>query len=398
MAYKKTHILWITFCLILAICTGISMAQEQQPAKVRVDQVHMEMLQEHRQVTGNLRAISRSEVASIEQGKVIEVEVDEAEHVKEGDVLARLDDKRLRIQHNELQAQLQSTRDMIQAHQAELDNSEWNYNRLKPLWDKQMTTEQNLRDAERDYIVRKAELNSTRSNLEQIQHQIELLNVRINDKVVRAPFDGWVVNRQIEVGEWINPGDPVVTLVSSGRVEAWLEVPERFKEPVHQYAKELQVNLFEGKKSVISLNSRIIPEVDPRVRTFMLVADLDTQEGLLVPGMSVTAWIPTGTRAEFKTIPVDAMLRDQAGFYVIKAQSMPEGGYMASPVSIEVLFDHEDRVVVESRQLMEGDYVVIEGNERLRPMTPIEFIEENVSQNVKQNMKQTVPEKKVSSG
>ncbi len=372
--------MWIIIIWPLVCLSSIAIAQEQAPTQVRVDAVQLETLQDHRQVTGNLRAVSRAEVASEEQGKVIHVEVDEAMHVNQGDVLARLDDSRLQIQLNEQQANLLSTEALLDARQAELDNAEWNLNRLKPLWEKEMTTEQNLRNAERDFSVSQAQLLSTQRELDSIQQRIELLQERLDDMKIYAPFDGWVVNRQIEVGEWVNSGDSIITLVSSGHIEAWLEVPERFKEPVHRYSDKIQLSFFDGKHSVTSLNSRIIPEVDPRVRTFMLVADLNTQDGLYVPGMSVTAWVPTGTKMEHKTVHADAVLRDQAGFYVFKAQSMPEGGYMATPVNIEVLFDHNDRVAIESRQLAKGDWLVIEGNERLRPMTPLKFINEPAEQ------------------
>jgi len=363
------------FLIALAFLTDFTGAAIAQPQamKVRIDKVVQQEVQKRVNVTGSLRAISRAEVAAIEAGKVIEVLVDEADEVKTGQPLARLNKRRLEATLNEQQAQLRSTRALLEANQAQLDNAIWNLDRIKPLFENEMTTEKSVRDAETEVAVNRANLHATQQNIQQIQNRIDLLNIRLEDMVINAPFDGRVVARHIDSGEWVDPGSSVVTLISRDRIEAWIEVPERLKAAAQDHARDIQVNLFEGTETVNSIRTRIIPDVDPRARTFMLVADLDTKDGLLVPGMSVTAWVPAGGIENRKTVSKDALLRNPSGFFVFKAQQ-GEQGYSAAPVNVTRLYDIADRTVVSSPALQPGDYVVVEGNERLQPMMPIELI------------------------
>ena len=89
--------------------------------------------------------------------------------------------------------------------------------------------------------------------------------------------------------------------------------------------------------------------------------------------MSATGWVPTGERAAYVTLPRDALLRNEAGFYVFVARPGPGGVFSAVPSQVVVLFETDERVAVQTRDLADGDLVVVEGNERLFPMTPISF-------------------------
>ena len=121
---------------------------------------------------------------------------------------------------------------------------------------------------------------------------------------------------------------------------------------------------------------RIVPLVDPIARTFSAYVRIEDEEGHLAPGMSVNGWVPTGQRREFLTLPQDALLQNDAGFYVYVARAMPSlgpGAAAAAPVMVRFLFQSDERIVVEGRELKDGDLVVVEGNERLFPMMPITF-------------------------
>jgi multidrug efflux pump subunit AcrA (membrane-fusion protein) len=103
-----------------------------------------------------------------------------------------------------------------------------------------------------------------------------------------------------------------------------------------------------------------------------VIVTLPNADGALSPGMSVTAWVPTGQTSMELTISKDAVLRNEIGPFIYVVRGGPGGGPAAAvPTPIELRFAIDDRVVVRSAPLSPGDQVIVEGNERLFPMAPV---------------------------
>jgi RND family efflux transporter MFP subunit len=230
-------------------------------------------------------------------------------------------------------------------------------------------------DAENEASMARARVNQAARQRDVTAAQAELLEQRLSDMTIVAPFDGIVVARHVELGEWVSEGEAVVELVSTGRIETWLDVPQRFFGAVAGEQVSISVRVEATDQTIIVTKPRVIPVVDPRARSFAVVAVLDNADEKLTPGMSVTAWLPTGQLVEQLTVSKDALLRNTAGAYVYVARGgggdSPGGPASAMPISVEVLFPVGDRMVVTSRDMKAGDQVVVEGNERLFPMMPI---------------------------
>jgi multidrug efflux system membrane fusion protein len=118
---------------------------------------------------------------------------------------------------------------------------------------------------------------------------------------------------------------------------------------------------------------RIVPFVDPTARTFNVYVRLVNDRRRLAAGMSISGWVPTGERRDYLTVPSDALLRNDVGFFVYVARSQPNGPALATPAQVTLLFEVDGRVAVRSGSLAPGDIVVTEGNERLFPMMPVSF-------------------------
>ena len=93
----------------------------------------------------------------------------------------------------------------------------------------------------------------------------------------------------------------------------------------------------------------------------------------LFPGMSLNATVPNGLFIEHLLIPIDAVSRNGAGYFVFKVESTPEGATVI-PVPIDVLFRRGVLAAVQSFSLAPGDSIVTEGNERLFPMMPVTIL------------------------
>jgi RND family efflux transporter MFP subunit len=345
------------------------------PTSVTVDAVRLESVQEHRRVTGELRALRRSKVAAQEPGLVIEFSVREGQRVKAGDLMARLDSRRLNLQLNALKADVQSVAGLIEERKA---NETWRERELelyRQSLERGAANPKEVLDAESEASMARARVTQAERQRDALAARAELLEERLADMTIEAPFDGIVVARHVELGEWVSEGEAVVELVSTGTIETWLDVPQRFFGAVSGEQISIDVRVGATDQTINVAEPRVIPVVDPRARSFAVVAELDDGNGMLTPGMSVTAWLPTGQLVEQLTVAKDAVLRNAAGAYVYVARGgggeSPGGPASAVPVSIQVQFPVGDRIVVTSRDMRAGDLAVVEGNERLFPMMPV---------------------------
>ncbi|QDU64647.1 Multidrug resistance protein MdtN [Planctomycetes bacterium Pan216] len=363
----------VTPLAILVIVALSTTTLAQPTAHVRTAKVLKEKVQEHQRVTGTLRALSRGNVAGLEDGRVTEVTVREGAHVKKGDVLARIDDRRLEAMLHESEAMYATTEALITQREAEEMKANQDVGRARLLFEKKAFSPEELDHATAEYKIAEAQLNAAKRQLHQIKSQQELLRIRLDDTVIRAPFDGRIVERHTEPGEWLRAGDPIVTLVSTGKIDAWLEVPERYSESLSRDVNDVFVSIAATGERVPAIQTKRIPQVHPRTRTFSFVVELDDQEGELTTGMSVTAWIPTGTKAPRLTIPRSAIIRSDRRAYVFKAAPDGESGHTAVQTPVTVLFESGDRAAIESGNLQEGDFVIVEGNERIIPGSRVEF-------------------------
>lgn len=353
--------------LIAAMAATAAARAQAPPTPVRTDTVTTERVQEHRRVTGSLQAVARSSVASQEAGQVVSVETDEGRRVHKGDVIARLDDRRLAAQLAEALARVNRAESNLAERKSELAFAEFENRRLENLRRGLDASERESKEAETQLSAAAARVEAAQRAIIEGQRQADLLKIRLDDMTVRAPYDARVVARHVDAGEWIEPGEPIVTLVSTGTIEARLEVPERFAAPVAQYADRIYADVIGVGQTIPSTDVRVIPDVDPKARSFRVVLTLDNPNDTMAPGMSVTAWIPTTDEAEHLTVPKSAVVRSGRDAYVYRSTNATDGQATAAKTPVTVLFDWQDRVVVAADQLRAGDRVIVEGNERIVP-------------------------------
>lgn len=349
-----------------------AVAAAQGPQPVRVAVVAAPEIRQHERVLGSLRAAREAELAALEEGALVELLVREAAVVAQGDVLARTDARRLEVQQREAAAELEQARAEEGQWQSELDDAQADVEALATAAADRAVSQRELRVARTRVAVIEARLAGVASRMAAVQHRQELLEVRLRDTTLRAPFDGVVTARHAEPGEWLRPGDPVVTLVSRGVIEAWLDVPERLLGAARGVAPGLQLGLDATGGEAAALRARVVPAVHPRARTFPLIVDLDDRDGALVPGMAVSAWLPAGPAAPRLVVPRDALVRRPGQVTVFAVEGEGEGAQRARMVPVEVLFPTPQGTAIRPGGPLEaGASVVVEGNERLVDGTPV---------------------------
>lgn len=344
------------------------------PATVRIDQARSEPLETWRESTGEIRASRRSVLAAEEEGLVAEVLVREGDRVEAGQVIARIDDQRATLELRRAEAFLESVKAVEAEREALVDNARRDLERVQQTFDRGGGNEREIDQARTDLRAAEARLAASRADVVLNGVLVDLAKTRVEDMIVRAPFSGRIVRRNAEAGQWLGAGDPVAELVSLETVEAWIDVPERLIGRLTQDDGRVRVRVTATGDEVEAERYTIVPDADTRSRLFPVRVVLANEQERFRPGMSVIGLTPTGVTEATLTVHKDAMLRDDAGEYVYFAVPGQGGGFAAAPARVTRLFASGERVAIRANAMPPGAMVVIEGNERMFPMQPLNIL------------------------
>jgi len=340
------------------------------PADVVLATVRKELSQQTYRAIGTLRAKSRATIAAREAGTVLEILVNEGDSLAEGDVIARIDPRRIQAQLLEAQASSTAAHALIQQRLAEKKRFDADLIMKESLYRQKALSEREVLDARRSARVAETLTSSAQDMFAASEARVELLRVRQSDHEIRASFSGRVTERHTELGEWLDPGSPVVTITSSGEIEAWLQVPERFANIGN--GQETTITLSASGRKITASKLTTVPEADTSSRTLQMVAVLPNSDSSLVPGLSISAELPVTEALPRLTVPVNAVVQSYSGPGVfIPEKSLNSPMPAAKRIPITVIFQENGQAFIESSELKEGDQVIVEGNERLFPAQPL---------------------------
>ena len=355
--------IWWTLSLIVGFLYLVGTGWSQPVTPVRVDPVCLENVEVFHVVTGQIRARRKSTVASEQDGIVLEVPFDSGDTVKAGDVLAILDSDLLKLDLEEALAQFSSAKATCEERQADCTRLQRDLESIEDLSISGAAQPKELEDARSLVTAANARLTVAKRAEALTEVRIRQIERRLESVVIKAPFDGIVVTKQAEVGQWMQSGGAVVDLIEINRVDAVIDVPEKLIGQLSIGMKIDVITAISDQPMTCTLRS-IIPQADERARTYPVRIDVANPDGLILPGMSVQATVPTGSYNEALTVNKDAIVRGPTGnsVYVVRGDSV-------FPASIRIVSGAGlNRVVVSGDgQLAEGDMIVIEGNERLYP-------------------------------
>ncbi|MEJ6578485.1 MAG: efflux RND transporter periplasmic adaptor subunit [Akkermansiaceae bacterium] len=330
--------------------------------------------QTHR-VIGTLKAKSRSEIAAREAGAILEITVDEGDTVEKDAVIARIDSRRIEAQLSEARAEITVAEALVHQKKSRVKRSSIDLEMKEKLFASKAISESEVLDARSASNVDNSVYAATQDSLKAAQSRLELLSVRLQDLEIRAPFAGTVVSRHIELGEWAEPGASIVTLVSSGDIEAWLQVPERFSNSTR--GQKVPVTITSTGQTIESTTLTLVPEAGTETRTLQMIATLPNPDNILVSGLSVTAEIPVSKNTDRLAVPVNAVVQGYAGPGIFVPTPQEGGLPVAKRIPVEVLFQDNELVYLNAEGLKAGDQVIVEGNERLFPFQPLIIGERN---------------------
>ena len=201
---------WVVLLVFLAAAGGGAwyFFNRERPIQVEVGTVTERAAGTQASVlnaSGYVTARRRATVSSKVTGKVIEVNVEEGMEVREGQVLARLDDSTLQAALRLYRAQLEAAKRQIPESEVRLAQARVQLQRQERLRKEGLNTPNDIDNARADVDSLVARIASLQEELKVAESQIAMQETAIDDTIIRAPFSGVAISKDAQVGEMISP-------------------------------------------------------------------------------------------------------------------------------------------------------------------------------------------------
>lgn len=212
--------------------------------------------------------------------------VEEGQTVGAGEVIAQLDDRAARATVR-LAEQAAASRAHLDRAKAVLDRSSDRLERMRAAVEESAASENELREAESEHAIALADCKIVMEDQARAALQLDLAMVRLEEHVIRAPFDAVVTRVHGEAGAMLSAGEPIVELISQRGVRADLYLPSVIAarlRPGERYA----VKVMDPSEQVTAATVRAIePRIDPISRTMRVVFDIDVSIETIYAGALV---------------------------------------------------------------------------------------------------------------
>jgi RND family efflux transporter MFP subunit len=385
-----------TMALVISGCADSSAEQEgpQEAAKsIKTDAVRQESIRRTLEVVGTLAAEDQVTVSSEVDGVVRRIGADLGDRVSAGQALIELDREKLQYNLDQQRAahersltkfgasdaeQLPRIEDTpeVRRARAELEQAKQILERAKELHKRQLIPQQTLDDADTALRLKNAaydaalqEAKNLRADIDATEAAMKLAERHLEDASIRAPFDGYVQQRIVSLGELVKAQMPVMTVVRVDPLKLLSEIPERMAPWIKVgQPLTLTVDAFPDKHFSATI-SRISPAVNTQTRTFAFEALAPNSEALLKPGTFARVRLETSLVEQVMTIPYAAM-QYRYGVYRafavdgdrLEARELKTGDRVGDRMEILAGLTTQDRVAVtEVDTLTDGMKIAVQG-------------------------------------
>jgi len=204
---------WVTWIALLVVLATAGFAGWRWFARERPIEVEVATVTERAAGTqasvlnasGYVTARRRATVSSKVTGKVIEVNVEEGMEVREGQVLARLDDSTLQAALRLYRAQLEAAKRQIPESEVRLAQARVQLQRQERLRKDGLNTPNDIDNAKAEVDSLVARIESAQEQVKVAESQIAMQQTAIDDTIIRAPFSGVAISKDAQTGEMVSP-------------------------------------------------------------------------------------------------------------------------------------------------------------------------------------------------
>jgi RND family efflux transporter MFP subunit len=379
MAQTKDRfvILFLPFLFLFSGCGGGEAqvaasrgASASLPAKqVKLAKSEARQLTQTVTAPGTLAADEQATLSFKVAGRVSEIKIDLGSQARKGQVIATLETTEFKVRLQQAEAALQQARvrlglppqgdddrvdpentSLARQARAVLEEAKSNRDRTIQLVNQGIQSKAELDRVESAYKVADSryqdaieEVRNRQAVLLQRRSELAIAQQQLVESTLYAPFDGAVRERRASLGEYLNAGAPVATIVRLHPLRLRVETPEREAQGI-KVGQSVRV-LVEGdnQQSYSGRVARLSPAFQELSRTLIIEAEVDNQQGRLRPGSFAKAEIQTSMTSNVVMVPVSAVV---------------------TFAGIQKVFSVKDNKALEKTVVVgkrDGDWVVVEG-------------------------------------
>jgi RND family efflux transporter MFP subunit len=366
-------------------------AREQEEALPRVDVMEVGRSATHSdlQLPGSIQAVTEAPILARADGYIKARMVDIGDRVRAGQPVAEIEAPELDQQVRQAQANLQQTTaalDQALANQrqgkANMELARVTADRWKSLSGKGVVSRQENDQYQAQYQAQVANLDSlekavaaARSNVAAAEANVSRLNQVQGYRVVKAPFDGVVTLRNVDVGALVNAGSTMLYRIAQMSVlRTYLNVPQSNADSIHTgQTAQLTVSNLPGRKFSGTV-ARTANSLDPNSRTMLVEVQVQNKDGVLLPGMYALVDLSSPRANPPVLLPGDALIVRAGGTEV--AVVRPD--HTIHLQKITVGRDFGDKLEIISG-LEPGDLVIANPSDTVREGVKVDPVPLNAS-------------------
>ena len=278
-------------------------------------------------VVGNLIGAATVEVVPRANGRLQVVDVKLGDPVRQGQVIARVEDSELREQVRGAEASHQVAQASIRQREADLKLAQNNLERSRSLYERQLLPQQTFDDVDARHQAAVAQLDLARAQFEQTKARLDELKITLTNTQIVSPVDGFIGKRYLDPGAFASTNAPVASVVDIRTVRMVANLVERDmrRVPVGT-AANVEVDAYPGE-TFKGRVSRVAPIFDPATRTAEIEIEVPNVGYRLKPGMYSRVQLTISTRSDAITVPRNALvdLSGKSGVFIAAPAEKAEG-------------------------------------------------------------------------
>jgi len=347
MIKKITLVIVSTFL----ICSTLN-AQGLSAALVETQTLKKQEVNDLQEFVGTVNFDKKSKIASQSSGLAKKINFEIGQKVKKDDVLVQIDS-------DILDAQIKASNADVNMYEVQLQNTKKNYDRYKALITNNSISQKVFDDAKLQYDVANENLTSSKAKLNE-------LNIQKSKKVIKAPYSGVIVEKNINLDEWLNQGSQIATIVNTQDLEIVFNLPITFIGGLKS-GDAYDINI--SDEIIKAKLYAAIPSGDKLTRTFPVRFKADAGDKFIFDGASAKISFAKESKTQALVINRDAVIKR---FNMDVVFTIVNDKAVMIPVKVITYFGFNAAIMGEG--LAEGMPLVTKGNERVFPDMPVQVL------------------------
>ena len=326
------------------------------PMTVDVGTVGRSEVVDYVTVVGNLIGRATVDIVPRVAGRLDSVLVQMGDRVTRGQAVAKLEDRAIREQVNQVRANLEVNDATLQARRNDVTVANNSLDRARTSFERGLVSQQALEDAEARHSAAVSQVQVAQAQLVSTQARLDELSVTLSDTNVLSPVDGFVGRRNLDAGAFAGGNTVILSVVDIGTVRMVANLVERdFRRVQSGAPATVEADAFPGERFTGHV-SRVAPVFDPATRTATMEIEVPNPGYRLKPGMYARVQLMTERKPDALTVARAAIvdLQGRRGVYVVGDDDV------ATFQDVQTGLSNVDRIEIVSG-VAEGTRVVTTG-------------------------------------